>query len=106
MKIVLYGTKNCKSCDILLSNLKEAILKLENKENIELIKVESIIEISKKSIDKIPALEIDKKIISKGFVYSMDDLVKIISNYEENLDILEYDNQFVCDEKGCRLNDK
>ena len=106
MKIVLYGTKNCKSCDILFSNLKEAVLKLDNKDNIDLVKVESIIEISKKSIDKIPALEIDENIISKGFVYSVDDLVKIISNYEENLDISKYDNQFVCDEKGCRLNDK
>lgn len=106
MKIILYGTKNCKSCDMLFANLKDAISKLDKNNNIELNKVESIIEMSKKNIDKIPGLEIDGKIISKGFVYSVDDLIKIISEFNDKIDISKFNNQFVCDDKGCRLDDK
>lgn len=101
MRIRIYKTNNCKNCELLLKNLKEAI-KILNRSDIELLEESSLINISKKNIVNIPALEIDDKIISEGFVYSSEDLVDIINGKINN----NLKNNMICNEEGCKINDK
>ena len=103
MNIKIYKTNNCKNCEILLENLNDAIKEINKDIKLEICT--SIIEMSKKEIIEIPALEIDNEIISQGKVYSKEDLIKIL----ENKSIIKkenFENHDICDEKGCRLNGK
>ena len=83
MIIKIYKTNNCRNCEILFDNLKQAINKLK-RNDISIIEEKSLISISKKGIAYIPALEIDGNIISEGVVYSVEDIVKIINNEQDD----------------------
>lgn len=104
MNIKIYKTDNCKNCEILLENLKNAISRLKNKDEINFEICTSIVEMSKLGIYEIPALEIDKEIISQGVVYSVEDLMRILN--DKSLIGDSFKNCAVCDEKGCRLDVK
>lgn len=103
MDIKIYKTNNCKNCEILLENLKNAISEIDREINLDICT--SIIEMSKKEITEIPALEIDNEIISQGKVFSKEDLIKII-NDKDLLNKENFENYVICDEKGCRLDGK
>ena len=104
MNIKIYKTNNCKNCEILLENLKDAIDSLKNENEIKLEICTSLVEMSKKEIYEIPALEIDNEIISQGIVYGVEDLIKIINDKSIKRD--DFKNHAICDEKGCRLDGK
>ncbi len=107
MKIKIYGTNNCKSCDMLYEVVEE-VIRSEEYKNVELEKVVSLLKIAALKIEKIPALEINGNIISEGVVYSKSDMIKILNSYmqETKIDLNNFENQYICDEDGCKLNDK
>lgn len=102
MNIKMYGTKGCKGCDALRQNIENAIKKL-GRDDVYFEIEKSLVKMSEKNISDIPALEIDGKIISSGVVYSSEQIMNIINN-NENVDGIGIN--MVCDDGGCRINDK
>ncbi len=82
MKVQILGT-GCSKCLKLAENAKEAAKKL----NIacEIVKIESIDEITKMGVMLTPALAIDDKVVSSGKVLSVDELEKILSGDTANV---------------------
>lgn len=99
--IKIYKTNNCKNCEILLKNLKRALDDIK-RDDISIIEEKSLINMSKKNIVDIPALEIEGSLISEGVVYSVDELIKIINNEEKSL----INKKTKCHDGSCSINDK
>ena len=105
MEIKVYKINNCINCDLLINNLKYAIENLKNNKDINLEICTSLTKMASKNIKEIPALEIDDVVISQGILYSKEDLLEILQN-KEILKKRHFENNAICDEKGCKLNDK
>lgn len=76
MKIEVLGT-GCSKCQILLSNVKEAVALKGIFAQIE--KVEDIMKIMEYGVTSTPALVVDGKVVSSGKLLSTDDIASLLS---------------------------
>lgn len=76
MKIKILGM-GCKKCQVLFNQVSNAVKKMPT-DNIEVIKVEDIVEISKYRVMKTPALVINDEVVVSGRIASIDEITQLI----------------------------
>lgn len=76
MEIKILGTNCCSNCSLLEKNTRKAVEELKLKADVE--KITDITKIMEYGVMSIPALVVDKKVVSYGKVLSSEEIKKLL----------------------------